>query len=196
MLRKLSCIILIVFVFCTCLSSCSNRTSDAQNAFEQMMSALSSGDLEQISSYYDLAALPIFDEAENRTVLFSTLAQLLQNVTYTIYQTEGNHKEVHINLLISTPDNAEIIDKYLYALSEMTSSAEYKANISDQSTSDYQTSAAERLIQILQSSIRFSEHTLDVTMVKTEGKWMFAEDQNTLFDLLFEDLGKSIAAIL
>ncbi len=196
MKRRFLQILLFTILLCFYLTGCQKTQPDAQQAFAQTMQALSSGDLDAVNIYFPLDDFEIFKEAENRQELLLALINTMQKTSYTIFQEEKTHKEVRLHTLISSPDNGQILKKYLESLSSMVASKEYQQKIDSMTKTEYQTMAADKLIQILKDPLPVSDHTLDITMIKTKGEWRIADDQTAFYDLLFAGLGKSADALL
>lgn len=196
MKRIYMCIPILSVILCVLLGGCQSASSDARQSFAQIMQDLSDGNPQTISTYFPYETLDVFPEARNRPELFKALSGTMQKTSYTIYSAEGTNKKVILNMLVSSPDNSKILKKYLDSVTATVSSKEYQEKINTFTAADYQTMAADKLIRILSEPLPVTEHTLDVTMIKTKNGWCIENSRDNILDILFVGLAKSAGAIL
>ena len=193
----------IVLLLCTImmfsLTGCGNPEMAAEKAFDTMMQAFQSGDLTEISAYYDLEEVSNFalPQASNRNELIASILDLLKQISYEVTSVEkSDNSSCRINVTVTTVDLSYVMDSYIDRIMNLVSSEEYQSKLSTMSQDEYQSMLAEQMIEILsQNDFPLHESELSLTMVNENGVWKAGQDKDDFFNSLFNNLPNAINSL-
>ena len=169
---------------------------DAGGAFDTMMQALISGDLEKISAYYQIQDQDLLDQ-ETKSVVTTAAAEVLKKTQYRITSAEKEDDgSVKITAAVTTVDFSKVVSTYLGEVMAMVADADYQAKLPSMTQEEYQKRLADKMAEVIRrDDLGTVETTLTVTMVKEDGTWVPGSDKDAFFEALFGNLIKAVSSL-
>lgn len=194
-MKKIMAICLIGILMVT-LAGC-GATSDASKAFDTMMTALKSGEKEQIAPYYDFEAAGQV-VAENKDELEKEILKTLTKMDYKVTSREkidGN--KVKLKVEVTTLDFSEVMNRFVEKVMVLVSAEDYQARVGSMSQEEYQGLLAEQMLTVLsQEDIPTVEETLEVSMEKDSGSWKLGEGKTEFLNAVFANLIQVVTSLV
>ncbi len=172
--------------------------SGAEEAFSTMMQILQTGEIETIGGYYNFDEISRFLDAEKQQELLTVVFQTLKEMEYQIESVEKiNGANVKVSAKIKILDFSQVMERYLEAVMAMTANPQYQAKLPTIKAEEYQNMLADAMAEILADpDIPKVSQTVEITMVKQNGKWMPGGDKNEFFGVLFGNLMDAVNSLL
>lgn len=199
-MRKTVLLILSLCISMFMFSGCINSDKAVFSAFEDMMSDLGSGDKSKISQYYDFdnANIGLRASDENRENLINAVCGLLRQMSYSDYSLEKQNKSTYIiTFKLTSANTSAITDAYVKKISGFVSTPEYQKKIANMSIDEYQNIMADQMTEILTyENISSFENEISLTMVKEDGKWVPASNNDAFFNTLFGNILNAAGSLM
>lgn len=188
---RILCLLAVVFLMGGC-----GAKQDAGGAFDTMMQALISGDLEKISAYYQIQDQDLLDQ-ETKSVVTTAAAEVLKKTQYRITSAEKEDDgSVKITAAVTTVDFSKVVSTYLGEVMAMVADADYQAKLPSMTQEEYQKRLADKMAEVIRrDDLGTVETTLTVTMVKEDGTWVPGSDKDAFFEALFGNLIKAVSSL-
>ena len=188
---RILCLLAVVFLMGGC-----GAKQDAGGAFDTMMLALISGDLEKISAYYQIQDQDLLDQ-ETKSVVTTAAAEVLKKTQYRITSAEKEDDgSVKITAAVTTVDFSKVVSTYLGEVMAMVADADYQAKLPSMTQEEYQKRLADKMAEVIRrDDLGTVETTLTVTMVKEDGTWVPGSDKDAFFEALFGNLIKAVSSL-
>lgn len=169
---------------------------DAGGAFDAMMQALISGDLEKISAYYQIQDQDLLDQ-ETKSVVTTAAAEVLKKTQYRVTSVEKEDAgSVKITAAVTTVDFSKVVSTYLGEVMNMVVDADYQAKLPTMTQEEYQKCLADKMAEVIRrDDLGTVETALTVTMVKEDGTWVPGSDKDAFFEALFGNLIKAVSSL-
>lgn len=198
MTKKITAILAAGLSFALILSACSSAEANAEKALKDMMSAFKSCNEEQIDLYYDFDKVSAYikeaDGEEFKDAVLSTLSE----VEYEINSAQKLGSDtVKFNIALTTIDYSAVIDEYVSAVIDLVGSREYQSKSTAMSDAEYKRIMSQQMIKAIDNAKgKTKTKTIDVTMKKSDGKWILSGDTRLFLGTLFENLSNAVNSLI
>lgn len=184
---------MLLFVFTAC-----GAEDGAGKALDAMMQALRSGAKEQVQIYYDMDTAMEKLVTEDKTELEAAILGTLKKMDYKVVGSQKqDDNKVGMEVKLTTLDFTVVMDRFVEQVQQMVAEEEYRNKIGNMSKEEYQGLVAAQMISVLgQEDIPLVETTVQVTMVKENGKWKMQNGGTEFLDTVFANLAKTVNSLV
>lgn len=162
-----------------------------------MMDGFKTCDAEKINGYYSMDAVTSYiDEADGENyqeAILKTLGKMDYNINSVL---KSGDNAVVINCDITTVDFSSIIKSFIEKIMDKTNSVEYKTAIKTMPEEDYKSMLAKFMIEAVEASdgVKTTKN-INVTMIKSDSKWVLGGDSELLMKVLFGDIHTAVESL-
>lgn len=195
--KIISILVLLIFAV-SVLSSCDGGTTEAQNAFNDIMETFKTCDEKAIDEVYGFAEVASFVDKTSGEKLHSAVISTLSEMEYKVNSAERiSASVVRLNVDIKTVDFSQIVDSYIDKITELVESREYRSRISSMNDEEYETLMTGKMIEAIdEADGEKITKTLDVVMTKNGSAWKLGGNSDEFLEALFSGLGTALGSLM
>ena len=173
-------------------------TSDAQTAFDEIMTALKSCDKNKIDEYYGFDELSAYVDQAAGEELKESIISTLSKMSYKVNSAEKSENgAVTLNVEITTVDFSAVMQDYITRVTTLVGSLEYKSKVQSMSDDEYRALMAEQMKNALENSGgKTASRTIDAKMVKDNDVWKLGGASDEFLGALFANMSEAVAALI
>lgn len=203
-MKRTVCKFIVLFVVSVMLIlplfGCRSAEDAASDAFSEMMHTLQSGDINEISRYFDIYGTEKFGfvNAANSDELLEKVCGVLKQLKYDRFTVEKQDDSTcNVSVKVTSADMSAVMDSYIDKVTALVNSPEYQAKISSMSVTEYQTLLAEQMIEVLsRDDLPMRENELKLTMIKQNGEWIPGSDKDLFLNSLFGNFLNATSSLM